>query len=450
MTRALANSITVLTAIILVGVLFQAPISVLADVHVPDAALLVKAWKEILLVFVLLLLGVLAWRLGKLRQLLHDKILWLIAAIGALHVVLLLAFENHYVSEFAGLLIDVRIYAVFVATYILVRVWPAAKKPLLLSVAAGAGVVMMFAFLQATVLPKDVLAHIGYSEETITPYQMVDLNPDYIRVNGTLRGPNPLGALASIVALFALVAGVRWAQKRPRVWWYGAAICVVGICALVALWFSYSRSALLAFVAAAGVVAVVWLAQKVSLKIMAALFAGAVLLLGVAAFAAKDTAFVQNVVLHSNPDGSDHKSDHGHVESLIEGMEAAANQPFGAGLGGVGSASLLSDEPLIIENQYLYIAHESGWLGLALQLWLFGWILWRLWLDRKSGLSLAVLATGVGMAVIGLVLPVWADDTIGLLWWGVAGVAAAIAMSGAPRSSQKQRKSPIAPIARTP
>ena len=65
MTRALANSITVLTAIILVGVLFQAPISVLADVHVPDAALLVKAWKEILLVFVLLLLGVLVWRLGK-------------------------------------------------------------------------------------------------------------------------------------------------------------------------------------------------------------------------------------------------------------------------------------------------------------------------------------------------------------------------------------------------
>ena len=422
----LVRTLTVLACVLLVGVLFQAPISVWADVFLPDYALVLKAWKEVVLVVLALGVVLLAVKMQRVRELARDKLLWLVGAIGALHIVLLLAFDNQYVSEIAGLVIDMRIYLAFAALYALVRLAPATRRPILLSVAAGVSVVMGFALLQVMVLPKDFLAQFGYSDETIKPYLTVDMNPDFVRVSSTLRGPNPLGALAVIVLSLVVVRMVQlWRQKRWRQWQM-AGLAVLALCSVVALWYSYSRSALLAAGVSAVVLGVVWSLRTISIKLFAAWCLAAVLLLGGGIFATKDTAFVQNVVFHSNPEGgSEHKSDQGHAESLAEGIEAASRQPFGAGLGAVGSASLLTEDPLIIENQYLYIAHESGWLGLALQLWLFGWLLWRFWLGRQSGLALALLASGLGMAVIGLVLPVWADDTVGVVWWSLAGIALA-------------------------
>ena len=77
----------------------------------------------------------------------------------------------------------------------------------------------------------------------------------------------------------------------------------------------------------------------------------------------------------------------------------------------------------IIENQYLFIAHEVGWPGLALFVALFVMILVRLWKFRSDWLALGVLASGIGLALIGLLLPVWADDTVSIIWWGLAGLA---------------------------
>ena len=100
-------------------------------------------------------------------------------------------------------------------------------------------------------------------------------------------------------------------------------------------------------------------------------------------------------------------------------------QPFGAGIGSTGSASLGTDQPLIIENQYLFIAHETGWIGLTVFIGLFGLILRRLWQRRRDWLALGVFASGIGLAVIGLLLPVWVDDTVSIVWWGLAAVALA-------------------------
>ena len=100
-------------------------------------------------------------------------------------------------------------------------------------------------------------------------------------------------------------------------------------------------------------------------------------------------------------------------------------QPLGAGIGSTGSASLYDDDEggVIIENQYLYIAHETGWLGLALFVAIFGLIMVRLWRARDDWLALGAFASGVGMALIGLLLPVWADDTVAIVWWALAATA---------------------------
>lgn len=417
--------ITGLLSAILFGVLFQAPISVWADVNMPNIALLIKAWKELLMGVAGVLLIIFAWRSGNLKTLLHDRMLWLIGAIALLHVVLLFAFDNHYVGELAALLIDLRIYLFFAEVYLLVTLWPPAKQKILIVAAAGFAVVMTFAVLQASVLPRDFLAQFGYSKQTIQPYLTVDLNPDYVRISSTLRGPNPLGALAVVVLSLLIAAAPRYVlKKHVRRPVYIAGFLFGGVSALVALWYSYSRSALGALLAAIIIVGSIWIVKKASLRVWFFVAALCVVLAGFGVWVTRDHHIVQNVVFHSNPTGgSQHKSDDGHIESLLHGAEAAAGQPLGAGLGGAGSASLLTEKPLIIENQYLYFAHESGWLGLVLQVWLFAWVLLLLWRRRMSEVPLGVLASGVGLAVIGLVLPVWVDDTVGLVWWGLAGAA---------------------------
>lgn len=107
--------------------------------------------------------------------------------------------------------------------------------------------------------------------------------------------------------------------------------------------------------------------------------AAALLALG-GLYVTKDTAFVSNVVLHEDPEeGGLVNSNDEHLRSLIDGTDRMVHQPLGAGIGSTGSPSLLGDEGLIIENHYSYIAHEVGWLGLAVFMALFGAVLWRLW-----------------------------------------------------------------------
>ena len=71
------------------------------------------------------------------------------------------------------------------------------------------------------------------------------------------------------------------------------------------------------------------------------------------------------------------------------------------------------------------IAHESGWIGLILYLWIFIIFLVRSWHRRRDWLEETVFASGIGLALIGLLLPVWADDTVAIIWWGLAAIALA-------------------------
>jgi len=138
----------------------------------------------------------------------------------------------------------------------------------------------------------------------------------------------------------------------------------------------------------------------------------------------RGNSFVSNVLFHENPSGgSSVSSNEGHVESLQTGMSRLIRQPLGGGIGSTGSASLYGHSPLIVENQYLFIAHEAGWAGLVVFLLIFVGVLHRLWERRQDYLALGVLASGVGLALIGLLLPVWVDDTVAIIWWGLAAVA---------------------------
>ena len=419
----LQQSIKWVLIIVIIGMAFHTPVTVFVEARWPEYELLAKAWKEILLGGVAVLLAWQAWRVGELKSLLHDKFVILTALIGVLHLVLLILIDNNYVSELAGLLIDLRYYLFFIEMYVALRLTPSLRRPLLVAAAIGAAVIVGFGGLQAIVLPKDVLSPLGYSDATIKPYLTVDLNHDYIRINSTLRGPNPVGAFA-VMTLAMLGAWV--AARRSQVSQYRSMQILVGaaaVASLVVLYASQSRSAWLAALLVAILIYAVSVSRKVAAySAIAAVCCGLVLTSSL--YIHRNNATVSHLFFHSNPDGgSPEKSDEGHWASLQHGTQAAMGAPAGEGIGSTGSASLLSDKPVIIENQYLFMLHESGWLGLALQLVLFGMVLITLWRGRRGWLQLGLSVAGLGLALIGLLLPVWADDTVSLYWWGLAGLA---------------------------
>ena len=80
---------------------------------------------------------------------------------------------------------------------------------------------------------------------------------------------------------------------------------------------------------------------------------------------------------------------------------------------------------MIIENQYLFIVHEVGWLGLVIYLMIVIIVLRRLWRQRNDWLALGVFLSGIGLSIASLFLPVFADDVIALVWWGLSALIVA-------------------------
>lgn len=410
-----------LLLIILVGVTIHTPVMVYVQANWPTYDVVIKAWKEVLLGAVLVLLAWSVTRRGMWRQVARDRLLWLVAAIGAWHIGLLLALDNSAAAEQAGLLIDVRFYLIFAEVYVLLRYLEVKRRSFMMAAAVGAAIVLGIGLLQATVLPKDILAHIGYSETTILPYQMVDMNPDYVRINSTLRGPNPVGAfMVIVIGMLSAWLAVRYKQlcTEYRLTAIGGLVLSAAV-----LYASHSRSAWLAAAVVVGLS--VWVVSSRRVRYWASgLAVAGVMLGGGVLYAYRDAPVVAQVFFHEDPaGGSAAKSNGDHVDSLEQGFAAVSDAPLGEGVGSTGSASLLSDKPKIIENQYLFMAHESGWLGLLLQLTLFGVVLARLWRARSHWLALAGLASGIGLGLIGLLLPVWVDDAVSLYWWVLAGLA---------------------------
>ncbi len=416
------------------GIVLHAPLSVGFSTLFPDYALIIKAWKEILMgAALLLMIAILTVR--NRWGILRSRIVLLIGLFAALNLLLIAAYFNGLEATFAGLLINLRYFLFFVLVYVALRLYPQYYRLFLNVFIGGALLVVVFAVLQMTVLPADILKHIGYGESTIMPYLTVDENINYLRVNSTLRGPNPLGIFAVIaiaVALSAWLRGPRRLNKNKL-----AIVGVLGIGGAAALWSSYSRSAALAGLAAVGVILLVVYGKRISKAIWVSLFIIALVLTG-SLVALRDTQFVSQIILHEDPqEGNSVNSNDGHAESLVDGTERMLRQPLGAGIGSTGSASLNTDRPLIIENQYLFVAHETGWVGLAIYLMVNYLVLKGLWFRRKQWLALGVFASGIGIAIAGLFLPVWTDDTVSIIWWGLAAIALALPLVKAAKKGKK-------------
>lgn len=416
------NLIGTISAVILLLVaaviIIHAPLTVWLGTVLPDYKLEIKAWKEILLALALVLMVADIARQQRVSEFMRDKFVQLALVYAGLHFALVGLFNTDLQQAGAGLLIDLRFVLYFVLVYLLLRLYPGYAKWFKRVFIGGAVVVLGFTVLQQFVLPRDFLTHIGYSRDTIAPYLLVDDNPAYVRHSSTLRGPNPLGAYAVIVIGLLAAAAARL-KFRLRDWVY-AALLAAG--AGLSLGLSYSRGALIGAGATLIAVPVAVVTKRARWHLVWAT-ALVLIIAGALLFAYRDSNFVANVILHDSPTtGAAIDSNRGHLDSLDRATRDFVRQPLGDGIGSTGSASLLSDKTNIIESQYLFEAHEAGWLGLGLFVWLAVVILTELWRGRQDYWALGVFASGIGLFVIGLFLPVFVDDTVSIIWWGLAGL----------------------------
>lgn len=433
--KLLVRSLVAGLVVIMVYVPFHAVFSVSIGTltHLP---LLAKSWKEVFLgLLALIAVYLLATDRKLWRQFITSRINQTGLVFIAWHLVLMpLSLQHGLGALAAGLAIDLRFIIYFLLIRLALQLNPNIWRYLLKAFAAGALVVLGFGILQQYLLPADILKYLGYSKDTISPYLTVDKNPNFIRINSTLRGPNPLGTYC----ILTLTAAMAWltASWKKLASWHKALLYTVIVASLSIMYASYSRSAWLGLVAALIVLGLLYVPKKWRLWAIAGV-ASLAIILGGSYVALQNTNFVQTVIHHKDPtDPVGNDSDVGHANSLASASSAALRQPIGAGIGSTGSASLYGNSPQIVENQYLFVAHEAGWFGLVLFVWLSLEILINLYRRKDFWPAKAVLASGVGLLVAGLFLPVLADDTIAFVWWGLAAAMTSLGASGTIRNGR--------------
>ncbi len=419
---------------IILGIFVLIPFHALLTVWIGSAAGSYDAtrlWKELLIVVLSLLVLYLLVKSRRDSRPVHTRSLfWIIASYSALHllwgIVAILYNEVNTTALGYALVVNLRFLVFFVVCWVVAghrNVLFAHWQAFLL---VPALLVVIFGLLQAFVLPADILRHVGYGQDTISPYQTVDQKPEYMRVQSTLRGANPLGAYLVVVVTALLVLLIRkgklW-SKREQV---GVGACLIS--ALVVLGSTYSRSAYIGMIIAT--VTACWL-------LLGSYKARRVLLIGMVFVALSGTVAVavlrhndvfQNTFFHTDEhSGSPRSSNEDRLSALKGGLGDVAKEPLGRGPGTAGPASQHNDHPArIAENYYIQIGQEVGWIGMVLFIVIVVSVLRELWTRRTEILPIVLLASFAGISVINLFWHAWTDDSVSLVWWGLAGIALAI------------------------
>ncbi|HEY1645591.1 MAG TPA: O-antigen ligase family protein [Candidatus Saccharimonadales bacterium] len=423
----------VLIVVILALIPFHAFLTVWASSLVGHYTLL-RLWKEFLVAICILGTLYIFFTDRKIRELFYySRLIQLIILFLLVELIWgVVARQSGSVNTKAllyGWLSDCRYLVFFLVTLIIAKKTTTLKNKSLKLVIWPAAVVILFGLLQVFVLPRDFLAHFGYNKiTTIPPYQTVNNNINYVRIISTLRGANPLGAYLLIPLSLATILIV-----RGRKVWQMAGLLIAG---LIVMFFSYSRSAWIGLVVVFAL-SVYWAVKSKALKRNLLYIAVAlVIVLGGIAIVGRNNTHVQNILFHTQTHTTAKtSSDQGHSSHLRIGIKQVLTEPLGKGPGTAGPASVYNKHSARIpENYYVQIGQEVGWLGLAVFLAINVLIAISLWVRRADTLSLALLASFIGLIVVNMLLEGWTDDTLSYLWWGLAGIAIA--------TLPKSRKSP--------
>jgi putative inorganic carbon (HCO3(-)) transporter len=199
---------------------------------------------------------------------------------------------------------------------------------------------------------------------------------------------------------------------------------ILAVFGTIALFFTYSRSAYIGLVISLLTLYYLLKLNKRRRKQFLIICGGVVVGVGLLAFAFRYNSIAQNVLFHtSNSSKSSTSSNAVRFSDLRGGLKDVAREPLGEGPGTAGPASVHNSHPArIAEDYYVQVAQESGWIGLVLFMSINVIVFIRLWRKQADPLASLLLATLIGISLVNLVSHEWADDTLSLIWWGMAGI----------------------------
>jgi len=356
------------------------------------------------------------------RSVLRQPIAWLIGGYIAIQLIWgVVALLTHHVDKKAlgyGWIVDVRFLIFFVVMWALALKTDWLRAHWQSLVFWPLAVVVVFGLLQYFVLPYDVMKHFGYNANNIFPYETINHNVHRLRVMSTLRGANPLGAYLVVTGSLLLAVLLKQAKKDWR-------LMALGVGTLVVLILTFSRGAWLGMVVS--VVVLLWFQLKSSRTRRIALAMAAVLAVSalISFVALRNNTTFQDFIFHTNAKSTiTTTSDQGHASAFRAGLHDLVHEPLGHGPGTAGPASVYSNHPArIAENYFIQIGQEVGWLGLTVFIVINVWVAKLLWLQRADTLALGLFAGLLGVSVVALLSHAWTDDTLAFLWWGLAGLA---------------------------
>lgn len=426
----LANALVAVLAACLVIILVLLPVHAFLSTWGGTAIgplLVWKSWKEILLALVIpLVVWVCVLRPDIARTVWRAWYNRLIAAYVVVALILALASQASSEAVIAGLLMNLRFLFIFVVAQVIVASglpWiEKLKKQLAVWLVATGALLAVLALLQVTVIPKDFLTNFGYNKDaTISPYLLIDDNPNALRAFATMRGPN---TLASYLLLPLAVALVMWWKSRKQWWLAGSAVLMAA-----AIFVTHSRSGWLGAAAMAAMLAFVVLPRDRLLRWLKFGTVPALLVIGLLLWLATTVPAIRLAVFHSGgndpteslTEGSSDK----HWQAAADGVADITRQPLGSGVGSAGPASFYNTNngAIIPENYFVQIGQEAGVVGLALFVSVSVALGRELWRRRREGLwPQALLASFIGIQVINIFLHGWADDPTAMTWWALAGL----------------------------
>lgn len=415
--------LTIIVGAILVSVPFYAFITVWGSSLVGHYTAL-RLYSEVLLMLAALCALYLVVIDRKIRHtLIKSKLIWLI--IGYLTLVVIIGLVAYYTKNVSakalgyGLIVDSRFLVFFIVSWITATTSGFLRKHWLPIVVWPAAVVTAFGLLQASVLPKDFLKHFGYGPSTIFPYETINNNKNYVRIQSTLRGVNPYGAYLVVITALLTALIIRLRRHWQEI--------VLLVASLITLIYTFSRSAWIGAALAIGIIIVIGLYRTKPFSSALALGVVVILIVGGLVLANHSTR-LQNIIYHTQTNSAvKTSSDEGHLSGLKAGLKDIYHQPLGGGVGTAGPASVYNPKRTrIAENYYIQIGQETGIIGLGLFLAINILVGYRLWQRRNQALALGLFASLLGLAVVNMLSHAWADPTLAYLWWGLAGIAMTI------------------------
>ncbi len=428
LTSSYSSWLTRCLALILVLLPFNAFLTIILSAFAGHYDLL-RLWKEMVLLALTPVAGMIFYKTPKLRQeIKRDWLFWCLGSFIVLHIALgLVALARGQVNTYAlgfSLIVNLRFLLIFCLAYVAATrsSWLRSHWEQLLLWPAVA--VIGFGLLQTFVLPVNFLQSFGYNQSTIAPYETVDQKLDYVRVQSTLRGANPLGAYL-VLAITAIVV-LLLKSKRDQRQIMGTTALSAGLIVLVS---TYSRSAYVGMaLAALMAILLVVHGRKAKLR-LAYVLAGLAIVGAVALVTMRNNDQFQNAFFHTDETSkSSRSSNDQHASAFKSGVKDIIHEPFGRGPGTAGPASVHNNAPArIAESYYLQIGQETGLLGMALFIAIIIMVGRRLYALRSDPLARTLLASLVGLSFVNLTLHAWTDDTLALIWWGLAGIALAVA-----------------------